>query len=202
MIQTYYLAKILSKLNIPSFRDCEIDRAAKVDRGCTLTRVKLGRCSYFAHHVNATDAEIGSFCSVGAYSSIGGGVHPTDTVSTSPVFLEGRNFLRRNYGSLSFPASEPVRIGNDVWIGTHVFIRPGVTVGDGAVIGAHAVVTRDVAPYAVVAGVPAEELRRRFDAETVQRLLRVRWWDLPDERLKALAPLFSDVSLLLQELEQ
>ena len=72
MIQTYYLAKLLSKLNIPSFRDCDIDRTAKVDRGCTLTRVKLGRCSYFAHHVNATDAVFGSFCSVGVYCSIGG----------------------------------------------------------------------------------------------------------------------------------
>ena len=202
MIKTYYLAKILSKLNIPSFRDCDIDRTAKVDRGCTLTRVKLGRCSYFAHHVNATDAVFGSFCSVGAYCSIGGGEHPTDMVSTSPVFLRGKNFLRRNYGDLAFPKSEPVRIGSDVWIGSHAFIRPGVTIGDGAVIGAHAVVTHDVAPYAVVAGVPAQEMRKRFDDETVRRLLAARWWDLPDERLRELAPRFGNVSLFLQEIER
>ena len=201
MVKTYYLAKILAKLNIPSFRDCEIDKTAKADRGCALTRVKMGRCSYFAHHVNATDVELGSFCSVGAYCSIGGGEHPTDYVSTSPVFLQGRNFLGRHYGELPFRASQTVRIGNDVWIGSHAFIRAGVSIGDGAVIGAHAVVTRDVPPYTVWAGVPAKMLRRRFDEKTSQRLLAARWWDLSDERLRELAPYFHDVEALLRELE-
>lgn len=72
-------------------------------------------------------------------------------------------------------------VGNDVWIGREATIMPGVTIGDGAVVGAHSVVTKDVEPYAVVAGNPARHLRVRFDPDDVDRLLAVRWWDWPVE---------------------
>jgi hypothetical protein len=84
-------------------------------------------------------------------------------------------------------------IGNDVWIGGGVIVLQGTTIGDGAVIAAGAVVTRDVAPYAVVAGVPARVLKYRFSPEQVEYLLRLRWWDLPPAQLRELAPtLFAD----------
>ncbi|MEZ7195907.1 CatB-related O-acetyltransferase [Pseudodesulfovibrio karagichevae] len=76
-------------------------------------------------------------------------------------------------------------IGNDVWIGMEAVVMPGVTIGDGAIIGARAVVSRDVAPYTVVAGNPAREVRRRFDPEIVDRLLTIRWWDWPLEKIMA-----------------
>lgn len=76
-------------------------------------------------------------------------------------------------------------IGNDVWLGMEAVVMPGVTVGDGAIIGARSVVTRDVPPYTVVAGNPAREVRSRFDRKTVDRLLAIRWWDWPLDRIKA-----------------
>ena len=74
-------------------------------------------------------------------------------------------------------------IGNDVWIGYEAVILAGVTVGDGAVIAARAVVTKDVPPYTIVGGVPARPIRRRFPEETVNQLLRLRWWDWPAGRI-------------------
>lgn len=75
-------------------------------------------------------------------------------------------------------------VGNDVWIGYEAVILAGVTIGDGAIIGARAVVTRDVPPYTIVGGVPAKPIRRRFPDETVTRLLDIRWWDWPVEKIR------------------
>ena len=74
-------------------------------------------------------------------------------------------------------------IGNDVWIGYEAVIFPGVTIGDGAVIGTRALVTKDVPPYTIVGGVPAKPIRKRFDPETIDLLLKTKWWDWPKERI-------------------
>lgn len=76
-------------------------------------------------------------------------------------------------------------IGNDVWIGYDATIMPGVTIGDGAIIGTRAVVTKDVAPYEIVGGNPAQVIRKRFDEETIDFLLKLEWWDWPIEKIKA-----------------
>ena len=75
-------------------------------------------------------------------------------------------------------------IGNDVWIGYEAVILSGVHIGDGAIIGARAVVTRDVEPYTIMGGVPARPIRKRYDEETIQRLLALRWWDFPPEQMR------------------
>ena len=76
-------------------------------------------------------------------------------------------------------------IGNDVWIGYEAVILAGVTIGDGAIIGTRALVTRDVAPYTIVGGVPAREIRRRFPEETIAELLALKWWDWPVELIQS-----------------
>ena len=76
-------------------------------------------------------------------------------------------------------------IGNDVWIGYEAVILAGVTIGDGAIIGTRALVTRDVAPYTIVGGVPARELRLRFPEETIAELLTLKWWDWPIELIQS-----------------
>ena len=76
-------------------------------------------------------------------------------------------------------------VGNDVWIGYEAVILAGVTIGDGAVIGARAVVTKDVPPYTIVGGVPARPIRKRFSDENIARLLELKWWDWPEERIAA-----------------
>ena len=74
-------------------------------------------------------------------------------------------------------------VGNDVWIGYEAVILAGVTIGDGAIIGARAVVTKDVPPYTIVGGVPAKQIRKRFNEETIDTLLKLKWWDWSKERI-------------------
>jgi acetyltransferase-like isoleucine patch superfamily enzyme len=128
-------------------------------------------------------ASIGAFCSIADRVEIfTGGGHRTDFVTSFPLRnrwdLPGRDF------DLDGLSRGDVVIGNDVWLCTGAWIMSGVTVGHGAVVAARSVVTRDVRPYAVVAGSPAREVRRRFNDEIVDRLLAERWWDWPDEMIR------------------
>ena len=198
---SYYFAKLMSKMQIASIRDSEIDRTSKVYEKSSLYKVKLGRYSYVSKNTYITDAKIGSFCSIGGRCQIGGGLHPTDMVSTSPVFLKGKSAVGYNFGSIEFSPSETVIIGNDVWIGTGVFVKAGVKIGSGAIIGANAVVTHDVEPYSIVAGVPAKEIRKRFDKETIERLLELNWWDWPADKIKKYAEFFRDPAKLFIALD-
>jgi tetrahydrodipicolinate N-succinyltransferase len=95
---------------------------------------------------------------------------------------------------------EHVTIGSDVWTGHNVNILPGVSVGDGAVIGAGSVVTRDVPPFAIVAGSPARVLRMRFSERTIERLLCLKWWELELSELTGLP--FRDVECCLDQIEE
>lgn len=195
----FFIHKLLRWLNRPALRGCSVDRTASVGSGSNCVHVQIGRYSYLGKNNSLCNVRLGSFCSVASYCAIGGGVHPLDMVSTSPVFYAGRNVFGTHFSEHPTELNRPVTIGNDVWIGEGVFICDGVTVGDGAVIGAHSVVTHDIPPYAVVAGAPAKVIRMRFDERTVERLLKLRWWDLPDAELKRAAGCFDDVQKLLRE---
>ena len=193
----YYLSKLIYYLQIPSIRDCKLAKHTRVLPRCNLIRVEMARYSYIGTNTIVSDTKIGAFCSIGSSCSIGGGVHPTDRVSTSPVFYDSSNcFKEKNY--ISADSRNPVKqpqtiIGNDVWIGENVFVSAGVNIGDGAVIGAHAVITKDVPPYAIVAGVPAKVLRYRFDEATIKELMATQWWEWSDEKLAENKDWFSKV---------
>jgi acetyltransferase-like isoleucine patch superfamily enzyme len=122
---------------------------------------------------------IGSWCSLGSDIEImPGGNHRIDTVTTFPI---QRRFKLPGAEDAGQPWSKgDVVIGNDVWIGMGVKILGGVTIGDGAVVGAWSVVTKDVAPYEIVAGVPARPQGKRFSQEIIDSLLRIRWWEWED----------------------
>ena len=130
---------------------------------------------------------IGRYCSFGGAIQIYlGGNHRDDWVTTYP-FSALRDHLKHVQGH---PATRgDVVIGNDVWIGQHAILLSGVGVGDGAVIAAHAVVTKDVAAYTVVAGNPARPVRSRFDQTDIDELVKIGWWDWPDEEVDAAAGL-------------
>lgn len=197
---SYYIGKAIQKMQIPTMRDCKIDPTAKVCQRSNLINVEMGRYSYIGASSSLNNVSIGSFCSIASYCAIGGGSHPVEFVSTSPVFLAGKNVFGVNFSSVSFENSKSVSIGNDVWIGESCFIKDGINVGNGAVVGSHSVVTHDIPSYAIVAGVPARILRYRFDQETIDALNRSQWWDWSESLLRKYASYFNDPDALLGEL--
>lgn len=130
------------------------------------------------------NVKIGRYCSIAAGTWISPHEHPIEFLTTSPLSYVGGIFqwhdrvLRRNAAPPK-PCDylRKVEIGNDVWIGAGVFIKGGVKIGDGAVIAAHAVVTKDIPPYAIVGGVPAKIIRFRFTGDTIRELMSLKWWD-------------------------
>lgn len=140
------------------------------------------------YHYGPQRLVIGRFTAIGPRATIvmPGGNHPMVGPSTYPFAMFGGEWAQRTletFRAIEQPGD--TRIGNDVWLGREATVLPGVTIGDGAVIGAHAVVTRDVAPYAVVAGNPARHVRDRFSPGEVEQLLTARWWDWPVETVTA-----------------
>lgn len=142
----------------------------------------------YHYPVNHDRLVIGKFCSIacGAKFIFTSANHSLKSLSTYPfpIFFEEWDLDVKNITD-AWDNKGNIIIGNDVWIGYEAVILSGVTIGDGAVIGTHAVVTKDVPPYTIVGGVPAKPIRRRFDDATIAKLLELKWWDWPEERIKA-----------------
>lgn len=192
---------------------------------CDFLTVDVGKFSYgepivrcetidYAHRT----LKIGNYCSVadGVQIFVGRhGRHGTNSLTTYPLRMLVSDQVRDEMDATYPPVMEydqdhlnrplDVLIGNDVWIGMDVIIMAGVTIGNGAVIGAKAVVTRDVAPFAIMAGNPAREVRKRHNPEIVHRLEETRWWlREPDDLYGVLGGLLysADMEAVLRCLER
>ncbi|WP_050765162.1 DapH/DapD/GlmU-related protein [Fulvimarina pelagi] len=172
-------------------KGCRFGDYAEIGPRVTLREVEVGAYSYFEPGGHATYATVGRFCSIAPNVRINALAHPMDRVTTHKIAYRPNEYFRWRPVDQVFQDERRARrvsVGHDVWIGQNAVIMPGVTIGDGAVIGANAVVTRDVEPYAIVAGVPAKVLRKRFAEKTVARLRALRWWDWPAETLFEAVP--------------
>ncbi len=142
---------------------------------------------YHYPECNPEKLVIGKFCSIacGAKFLFNSANHALGSLSTYPfpIFFEEWGLPVEDISS-AWDNHGDIVVGSDVWIGYEAVILAGVTVGDGAVIGARAVVTKDVPPYTIVGGVPARPIRKRFDEVTAARLLALRWWDWPEEKIR------------------
>jgi acetyltransferase-like isoleucine patch superfamily enzyme len=151
---------------------------SKVCAWTKFTNSSIGRYSYIGRNCSINNTAIGSYCSVGMNVKTGLGFHPAGFVSTSPVFYKNKNVLGKSYVTEDkFQDYKTINIGNDVWLGADALIIDGVTIGDGAIVGAKTVVTKDIPPYAIVAGVPGKIIKFRFTEEIIEKLLKLQWWD-------------------------
>lgn len=140
----------------------------------------------YHYPVNGDKLIIGKFCSIacGAKFLFTSANHKMSSLSTYPfpIFYEEWGLDAKDIRN-AWDNKGDIVIGNDVWIGYEAVIMAGVTIGDGAIIGTRAVVTKDVPPYTIVGGVPAKPIRKRFDDATVERLIKLRWWDWEHEKI-------------------
>lgn len=153
--------------------------------------ISIGRGSYGGPNLYWNEGDFSHKLSIGAYCSIADDVgifvgrhgrHTVDYVSTYPLGMVYGDPGRRSPSKV-INGNLGVQIGNDVWIGRGAFIMAGVSIGDGAVVAARALVNKDVEPYSIVGGIPAEHIKYRFDKDTIQKLMRIKWWDWPDEMI-------------------
>jgi len=127
---------------------------------------------------------IGKFCMIASDVTfiMNGANHLNQAVTSYPFAIFGEDWSKAMEGK-TYPNKGNTVVGNDVWIGYGATIMPGVTIGDGAIIATKSVVTKDVAPYSIVGGNPAKEIRKRFSEEKIEELLEIKWWDWPLEKI-------------------
>jgi acetyltransferase-like isoleucine patch superfamily enzyme len=185
-------ARVRRRLGLRLEGDDQRDRLTNLARLMARGLFEVGRFTYGVPTVltfgpNPPRVTIGAFCSIAdGVEILLDGNHRLDWSSTYPF----RQQLRMP-GMLEdgHPTSRgPVMIGNDVWLARGALILSGVSIGDGAVVAARAVVTRDVAPYSIVAGNPARHARFRFPDDIIGALTRLRWWDWPETKIRANVP--------------
>lgn len=170
----------------------------------------IGAHTYVGKHTGLCPPDkikIGDYCCIANNVFFNPSTHPVNWLSVHPfqywqkldprlygVFPENKNPIKFN----ELPKS--IEIGNDVWIAEHTFIMGGVKIGDGAIIGMNAVVTKDIPPYAVAVGVPARVVKYRFSEEIIEKLLRLKWWELSYEFVLTLP--FNDVNTCIKLIEE
>lgn len=181
-----------------------------IGRNAIAARTTVGYGSYISFDCYIYNTKIGRYSCIGPRCATIIGRHPVDNfVSIHPAFFSRNKQRRLVYVKEQlFDEFEYVRggnvsvvIGNDVWIGADVKIMEGVTIGDGAVVGAGALVTKDVEPYEIVAGVPARTLRYRFDKFDIDWLLKLEWWNKPENWIKDNAEHFADIKCLKKHID-
>jgi len=167
-------------------KSCRLGRYASVGERVVLREVTVGDFTYFERNAEAIYTAIGKFCSIAANSRINALEHPIERVTQHKVSYRPNEYFRWLGVDTGFKGRRQrkrVRIGHDVWVGHGAVILPGVSIGNGAVIGANAVVTHNVDPYEIMAGVPARRLKRRFAPEISERIEALAWWDWPVAKL-------------------
>lgn len=182
--------------------DCEVVNTSfgaycELGRGSRVQNSTFGDYSYTDRASDIANATIGKFANIASYTRIGPTDHPLHTASLHHFLYRSSDYwddVAVDPAFFEHRASRRAMIGHDTWLGHNCIIKPEVTVGDGAVVASGAVVTRDVAPYTIVAGIPAKPMRRRQPPEVAARLIALAWWDWDHARLRAALPDFRSLS--------
>jgi acetyltransferase-like isoleucine patch superfamily enzyme len=184
-----------SKLEVP----CFLGKGSSIGHKST-----VGKYAFInADSIIYANVTIGRYCAFGRFVEVGLAQHPLEFLSTHHLTISTSPFLRdvdfSTARKIPWQVHPTTVVGHDVWIGAKACIVSGVTIGSGAVVAAGSVVTKDVAPYMIVGGNPAREIRSRFDSDTVEQLLKYEWWDLPLGQINQLP--FDNVNACLTALK-
>lgn len=180
--------------------DCRVGGWTEIGPRTHMAESSFDDYSYCAGDNQIIYTDVGKFCSIAAQVRINPGNHPMERVTQHHL-----TYRRAQYGLaagddadfFNWRRADRCRIGHDVWIGHGAIILPGVSVGIGAVVAAGAVVSKDVAPYTIVGGVPARPIRPRFPAPVAAALLRIAWWDWDRATLEARFADLNDVAAFI-----
>ncbi|KIQ18727.1 chloramphenicol acetyltransferase [Flavobacterium sp. MEB061] len=177
-----------------------LDKNVKLYTPYKLVNSNVGEYTYIAENVILNNTTIGKFCSIGPNLLSGWGIHPTNGLSTHPMFYSTQ---KQNGITLSevdkIEETKNITIGNDVFIGMNVTILDGVKIGDGAVIGAGALVSKDIPAYAIAVGNPIRIIKYRFDDAKIDQLLKIKWWDFEKTDLSLVEKYFFEVDEFLNK---
>ena len=154
----------------------------------------IGDYSYISLNARISLTEIGKFCSIGPKLLCGWGIHPTNGISTSPMFY---STMKQNGMTLSsenkIEERKSIKIGNDVFIGANVTVLDGVTIGDGAIIGAGTIVSKDIPPYAIAVGSSVKIIKYRFEQDKIDKLRSIQWWNFDQDKLQSVEEMFFQI---------
>lgn len=181
---------------------CSLDGMDYIGENTQLENVHIGKCVYIGRDARISNTIIGNYSCVGNIQTYIG-KHPIkgENISIHPAFYSTAKQYGFTYvNEQSFQEDTwldskkriQINIGNDTWIGYGVCILSGVTIGDGAIVGANSLVTKDIEPYAIYAGIPAKKIGMRFDDDTINKLLKLRWWDKDDAWIEQNAKQFKN----------
>jgi phosphonate metabolism protein (transferase hexapeptide repeat family) len=183
-------------------RDSVLGPWTDIGPNCSISESTVGDYTYCAGDVSIIYSEVGKFGSIASHVRLNPGNHPMQRVTQHHM-----TYRRIQYGFdetddaafFDWRRADKVTIGHDVWIGHGAVVLPGVSVGTGAVIGACAIVTKDVAPYTIVVGVPAKPLRLRFSEDAIEKLQAIAWWDWTREQLEERFSDFNDLDSFIEK---
>lgn len=167
--------------------DSQLGCYTEIDERCMVSETVVGDYSYMMRDTEIWAANIGKFVNIASHVRINATNHPTWRASLHHFTYRAADYFEdadREEHFFEWRRGNRVKIGHDVWIGHGAVILPGVEVGNGSVIGAGAVVSKDVAPYSIVGGVPAKLIRERFEGDLGQRMDALSWWDWEHARLR------------------
>ena len=176
-----------------SVNDSVLGRYTEIGAGCHVNHSSLGDYSYCVEHTQIAYATIGKFANIAAHVRIYASMHPHQRTSLHHFTYRSSWYFEGEADDAAFfagRAEQQIDIGHDTWIGHGAVIMPGVKIGHGAIIGSNAVVTKDVADFAIAVGVPAKPIRQRFPDAIADRLLALGWWDWHHDKLHAALPDF------------